>query len=674
MDEGEGLSMRHADQLRKLNNPTLALSDSNVWELGTLNRGLEIKNGIFIGATLPTGAIDGFAFGSMFPFNVLTEGVVVQVIDPASGLHWRNPPGGRFGALNTTASTNMLSFPFNTKLRPQRDSLLKLLNEIIPDGYPVVIYSILRTATSSFAPEEWAADSINGGGLNLFNVLEKEGINSLRALETEGSKTFLAGYIKGENVFYEGIVQETDEVLDLLFPYKERQIRGDVQWSSISALSKIDTVKWDITPSILPANDTVFIKIEGADLSGQNVFSETIINEHNGFILIDSSTNISSLDLEFESYNAGRITGQLNSWSVTGNGLADLLLYNQNKDFTMVDTVSQGEIYKLDFTVENIGSFWADSTLMTLRVRQNNEILLQSNIVIDPLNTSASKEYTYNLTTINLNGLVQIDLVINEDGITRESRYNNNFGTFNLFVEGDGKNPILKAFFDGIEIMDGDLISAKPEIKITLLDENQFKLLEDTSLIDIHLLSPGSSTWERISFSGSDLVFIPAEEGKKNEASIIYSPELTLDGDYNLRVTGRDASGNNSGAQAYQKRFQVITKQMISSLVNYPNPFSTQTRFVYTLTGADSPEFYKIQIFTIGGQLVREISHIELGLLRVGTHLTDYVWDGKDAYGNQLANGVYIYRMHTKNSSRGRMLSIMKPDQMNFLLMAGAKW
>src|SRR5690606_31417202 len=101
------------------------------------------------------------------------------------------------------------------------------------------------------------------------------------------------------------------------------------------------------------------------------------------------------------------------------------------------------------------------------------------------------------LETINLSGLVQIDLVINEQRIVKESRYNNNFGTFNLFVEGDGKNPILKAFFDGIEIMDGDLISAKPEIKITLLDENKFKLLQDTSLIDIHLLAPGSSSWQR---------------------------------------------------------------------------------------------------------------------------------------------------------------------------------
>ncbi len=651
-DEGEGLSMRHHDQLRKLNNPSLALNDANVWELGTLNRGLEIKNAIYIGVSLPTGAIDGFNFGSMFPFNVLSEGVIVQVIDPETGLHWRNPPGGRFGALNTTASTNMLTFPFNTKLRPQRDSLLKLLNEIVPDGHPVVIYSILRTAASSFAPEEWAADSLDNNGLNLFNILENEGIQSLRSLENEGSKTFLAAYIKGEKVLYDEVVSQPNDVLDFLFPYQERQARGSVKWESGAGLQQIDSIKWKITPSVLSENDTVKVKITGADIDGQVVFSEIIQQEHEHFLLLDSSLEISTLELELESYNAGRITGQLKSWSIIGGGLPDLLIYNKEKDFTIIDTIPEGQLYKLQLVAENVGWLASDSSWLTIRLRQNNEIVKEYSVRINPMNPFSPQTINQDVETLNLNGLVQVELYINQTRELRESRYNNNFSTFLFYVEGDARNPLLRAYFDGIEIMDGDLVSAKPEIKISLLDENQYKLLQDTSLFVIQLLVPGSTAWTDISFSSSELLFIPAEEGKKNEASIIYKPEFLLDGDYHLRVSGRDASGNSSGTQAFQKRFQVITRQMISSLLNYPNPFSTQTRFLYTLTGSDSPEFFKIQIYTVGGQLVREIDHLEIGPLKVGTHLTDFVWDGRDAYGNQLANGVYIYRMHSKNSSR----------------------
>lgn len=80
-------------------------------------------------------------------------------------------------------------------------------------------------------------------------------------------------------------------------------------------------------------------------------------------------------------------------------------------------------------------------------------------------------------------------------------------------------------------------------------------------------------------------------------------------------------------------------------MVNYPNPFSDRTRFVYTLTGYNVPYNYKIEIYTISGKLIREITKEELGILRVGTHLTDYEWDARDRYGNRLANGVYLYRL-----------------------------
>ena len=46
--------------------------------------------------------------------------------------------------------------------------------------------------------------------------------------------------------------------------------------------------------------------------------------------------------------------------------------------------------------------------------------------------------------------------------------------------------------------------------------------------------------------------------------------------------------------------------------------------------------------------LVPEITQDELGTLRIGTNRTDYAWDGKDEYGDQLANGVYLYRVITK--------------------------
>ncbi len=38
----------------------------------------------------------------------------------------------------------------------------------------------------------------------------------------------------------------------------------------------------------------------------------------------------------------------------------------------------------------------------------------------------------------------------------------------------------------------------------------------------------------------------------------------------------------------------------------------------------------------------------ELGPLHVGRNITEYAWDGKDDFGDKLANGVYLYKVQTK--------------------------
>ena len=86
---------------------------------------------------------------------------------------------------------------------------------------------------------------------------------------------------------------------------------------------------------------------------------------------------------------------------------------------------------------------------------------------------------------------------------------------------------------------------------------------------------------------------------------------------------------------------------MISNLFNYPNPFTTSTAFVFTITGHEIPQEFKIQILTITGKIVREVTKQELGALNIGRNITDFKWDGTDQYGAKLANGVYLYRVVT---------------------------
>jgi flagellar hook assembly protein FlgD len=138
-----------------------------------------------------------------------------------------------------------------------------------------------------------------------------------------------------------------------------------------------------------------------------------------------------------------------------------------------------------------------------------------------------------------------------------------------------------------------------------------------------------------------------------NQLQVTYRPEKLADGVYSLRVQARDVKGNQ-GLRPYTVKFEVVNTSSVTHFYPYPNPFSTNVRFVYTLTGDQIPDEMKIQIMTVSGKVVREITQDELGPLRVGNNITDFAWDGKDEFGDQLANGVYLYRVITR--SRGNSI------------------
>jgi flagellar hook assembly protein FlgD len=114
---------------------------------------------------------------------------------------------------------------------------------------------------------------------------------------------------------------------------------------------------------------------------------------------------------------------------------------------------------------------------------------------------------------------------------------------------------------------------------------------------------------------------------------------------YELRVQGKDVAGNLSGKEMYKINFEVINASTITRFYPYPNPFSSNTRFIFTLTGGAVPERMKIQVLTVTGKVVREITHEEIGPIRVGNNITQFAWDGTDEFGDKLANGVYLYRV-----------------------------
>jgi hypothetical protein len=228
-----------------------------------------------------------------------------------------------------------------------------------------------------------------------------------------------------------------------------------------------------------------------------------------------------------------------------------------------------------------------------------------------------------------------------------EQFLSNNFLYKTFYVKGDNYAPTMDVTFDGMHILNQDIVSAKPQILIKLQDNSKYLGLTDSTDISVQVQFPDGSMHTYV--TGTDSAqFIPANLSTgKNVATLILHPTFATDGNYQLIANGQDQSGNAAGRLSYDVTFRVINTPMISNVFNYPNPFTTSTAFVFTLTGSVVPQEMRIEILTITGKIVREITEAELGPIHIGNNVTTFKWNGTDQYGNKVGNGVYLYRIIT---------------------------
>ena len=88
------------------------------------------------------------------------------------------------------------------------------------------------------------------------------------------------------------------------------------------------------------------------------------------------------------------------------------------------------------------------------------------------------------MSTFGLVGVNSIWIEVNPyDGPTawQAERYHfNNLANWQFEVVPDNENPLLDVSFDGVHILNGDVVSPSPSILIKLDDDNEFLALNDT--------------------------------------------------------------------------------------------------------------------------------------------------------------------------------------------------
>ncbi len=579
-----------------------------------------------------------------------------KVVSTGDTLNWERDYGQR--NVNMTSRDRPDYFFEFRQTDPAQIAAIEGMIDTVPDGHYILIYTIWKADYSY-----WDA---NAPGL--YSKLVSLGSDSMAVTRQDESFIFFCrkGDPTSANEVYS---QPTDlgihEPIQLQDSLNFAQ-SGLMTSQRIGPALKWNTLYWAQNPYELPNTDSTRIKLYGIKTSG---IVDLILDST--FTLVDSIINL-DLVIDAQEYPYAKVEGfyydgvsqtpaQTQRWQLLYDPVPELAI-NKKKGFyfSINDSIAHGDSAQFAIAIENVSEFDFDSLLVHYYVQDYNNVrqyisyprqdsLRAGEVLLDTITIS-----TVDLPEDNRFWVEANPYTSTYDQDQNEQYYFNNVAFIDFHTETDKINPILDVTFDGLHIMDREIVSAKPFVTITLDDENPFFLFdseEDTSNFQIFLLRPGATSYESLRFrsgSGEELLrFIPAT-GSENKCTIEYEPEFTKDGIYKLLVQAKDKSQNASGDIDYEIEFEVVTASTITEVMNYPNPFTTRTQFVFTLTGSEIPDYFNIKILTASGRIVREISREELGTLRIGRNITDYYWDGRDQFGDRLAAGVYFYTVTTK--------------------------
>lgn len=587
----------------------------------------------------------------------------VFVIDPVTLEPWEshcpsdnNDPSMSFGNFNDNCGCRSRSeklFMYTNLADPtQRDGFNSLM-DAIPNGYYVGGYSFW---SPNFSNASYWNDSI-------INTLEEMGCENVRALRDSAfDYPYIFYSIKGDTTSTQEVVgTDGTTPIQLNVPLQNQWYFGTIKSELVGPASEWKSFHWDAySIDTIPSNDSVWVSIYGVTVTGQeqqlSTYTQIPLTTSDIYTLnsIPAST-YPFLKLYMYTRDDSTVTpSQLNRWHVMYEGIPECALSPNVHYYFNGDTLYEGENLNFSVAIENIGDYDFDSLEIRYSIIDANNVSHDYFVTRDSLLVGQTLLDTFTVSTSGYGGARSFLIEANPYTANwqLEQYHFNNIAIRDLGITSDRINPLLDVTFDGIHIMDGDIVSAKPYIVLQLKDENQFSLMNDTSDFDLFIKYPSQAIPTKINFSDPNVVFIPATS-PDNYAKVEIDADFTSeDGIYELLARATDIAGNESGEgdgnYDYKIRFEVINQSTITNIFNFPNPFSTSTQWVFTLTGSEVPTEFLIRIMTISGVVVREITLDELGPIHIGNNVTEYRWDGRDEFGDKLATGVYIYQVTTK--------------------------
>lgn len=222
-----------------------------------------------------------------------------------------------------------------------------------------------------------------------------------------------------------------------------------------------------------------------------------------------------------------------------------------------------------------------------------------------------------------------------ENGVTDATGYFSDF-----YVGGSDENatpddigPYIRLFMNDISFSDGGTTNENPVL---------IALLEDSTGINTLGTGIGHDIITILDASGNVIVLNDNYESDLDSyksGRVVYPFYDLEEGVHTVYFKAWDVY-NNSSEAALTFLVAESHEAVIKKLLNYPNPFTDYTDFVFEHNQSCTPLSVTIDIFNINGQ---HVCRVESEHESLGYRIEPIRWYGVSHDGNPLASGVYLY-------------------------------
>lgn len=205
----------------------------------------------------------------------------------------------------------------------------------------------------------------------------------------------------------------------------------------------------------------------------------------------------------------------------------------------------------------------------------------------------------------------------------------------------DDTPPVVQVFLNNEDFVLGGITNRSPILLVKCTDDYGMNVTgaglghDLTAVLDDNVLE---------TLVLNDFYESAQDDARRGQA--LYPLRSLAPGRHTVRAKGWDVA-NNPGEGYTEFIVAEDGKAALKHVLNYPNPFSTNTHFQFEHNLAGQMLDVQISIFTVSGKLVKTLHH---SAVAEGFRVTDITWNGRDDYDEPLARGVYLYRVRVRGT------------------------